>query len=87
MSIRFAPAYAVAAILCSGCSKAPNVAILGAYFPGWMLCALLGIALAMLLRVVAGVAGLHREEAQPLLYPVLALLCGTLLWICLFRGL
>ncbi|RFP15820.1 MULTISPECIES: YtcA family lipoprotein [unclassified Duganella] len=87
MSIRTMTACAVIAILCSGCGGAPSIAILGAYFPGWMLCALLGIALALAIRLLAGAGGLWRNGAPPLLYPLLALLCGTLLWLFLFRGL
>jgi hypothetical protein len=63
------------------------VAILGAYFPGWMLCALLGIALALVIRLIAGASGIRNSGGPPLLYPMLALLCGTVLWIFLFRGL
>ncbi|MRX11845.1 DUF1656 domain-containing protein [Pseudoduganella sp. FT25W] len=87
MPIRSTTAIAVTAVLCSGCGPAPSVAILGAYFPGWMLCALLGIALTVLLHLLAGAAGLHRPGGPPLLYPLLALLCATLLWLFLFRGL
>lgn len=75
-----------AALLCGGCSAAPSVAILGAYFPGWMLCALLGIALTVLMRVCAGISSLHRHGGPPLLYPLLALLCSAVIWILLFRG-
>jgi hypothetical protein len=77
-----------AAALCAGCSPAaPSVAILGAFFPGWMLCALLGIALALALRAAVAVARRGRPlEAPPLLYPALALLCGVLAWILLFQG-
>ena len=77
------PALATAA--CAGCQRAPNVAILGAFFPGWMACALLGIALAVLIRGAGAVVrpGLHTP---PLLYPLLALLCGALCWILIFRG-
>ena len=31
------------ALLCGGCSYAPNVPLFGAFFPAWMLCALIGI--------------------------------------------
>jgi hypothetical protein len=88
MSSQSATACAVTALLlCSGCSGAPSVAILGAYFPGWMLCALLGIALTALIRLLAAASGIWREASPPLLYPLLALLFGTLTWIFLFRGL
>jgi len=52
-----------------------------------MLCALLGIALTVALRVGAGICGLHRHGGPPLLYPLLALLCSAVIWILLFRGL
>lgn len=74
------------ALLCGGCSQAPSIAILGAFFPGWMVCALLGIVMALLIRSAAGLALPAGRRAPPLLYPVLALLCGTLSWIVLFRG-
>src|SRR5476651_830623 len=48
---------------------------------------LLGIALTVVLRILAGVSGLHRHGGPPLLYPLLALLCGAVIWILLFRGL
>jgi len=74
------------ALLCGGCSQAPSIAILGAFFPGWMVCALLGIVMALLIRSAAGLALPAGRRAPPLLYPVLALLCATLSWIVLFRG-
>ncbi len=87
MSIRTVTACAVIAILCSGCVSAPSIAILGAYFPGWMLCALLGIALTLVIWLLASIGGIWRGGGSPLMYPLLALLSGTLLWIFLFRGL
>lgn len=80
-------AFATAAALsCGGCSRAPSVAVFGAFFPGWMLCALLGIALAVLIRGVAAVALPRPWNAPPLLYPALALLCAALCWMLIFRG-
>jgi len=73
-------------LLCSGCSLAPSVAVFGAFFPAWMVCAVLGIVLAVVARVLAGAAGLIKPPAPPLLYPMLALLLGAVAWIFLFRG-
>lgn len=87
MPIQTVTACIVSAVLCSACSSAPSVAIFGAYFPGWMLCALLGIALTVAMRLLASASGIWRNGSPPLLYPLLALLCGTVLWIFLFRGL
>lgn len=74
-------------LLCSGCSLAPSVAIFGAFFPAWMVCALLGLVLAVVARAVASATGLSaRQPAPPLLYPMLALLFGAVAWLILFRG-
>jgi hypothetical protein len=78
-------ALASSALLCSGCSLAPNIPLFGAYFPGWMLCALLGIALAIAVRVASVATGLGRAS-PPLLYPLLAMLFTAAGWILFFRG-
>ena len=43
-----------------GCSRvgAPSFVFFGAFFPGWMFCALLGIVVAILARVVFVATGL-----------------------------
>lgn len=76
---------ALAPLCCAGCNRAPNVVILGAFFPGWMISALLGIVLTLLLRVAVAVAR-PAMTTPPLLYPLLALLCGVVSWILIFRG-
>jgi len=73
-------------LLCSGCSLAPSVAIFGAFFPSWMISALLGIVLTLAARAIAGATGIIASPAPPLLYPMLALLFGTLAWLILFHG-
>lgn len=77
---------ATVALLCGGCSQAPSVSVLGAFFPGWMVSALLGIALTVLLRALGLGRSAAPRRSSPLLYPSLALLLGTLSWIVLFRG-
>ncbi|SCK25750.1 Uncharacterised protein family protein [Variovorax sp. HW608] len=45
----------------SGCAGAPSIPLAGAYFPAWLLCALVGVlgaALARALFVMSGVAQL-----------------------------
>ena len=73
-------------LLCSGCSLAPSVAIFGAFFPDWMICALLGIVATLMARMLAGATGAIQSPAPPLLYPMLALLFSALAWIILFLG-
>jgi hypothetical protein len=72
--------------LCStGCSRAPSVAIIGSFFPVWMVCIVAGIVLAFVVR-----AQLlrHRLESQvgplALFYPCLVTLFACLLWLLIF---
>jgi cation transporter-like permease len=46
--------------LLSGCQSAPSRNILGSYFPSWMLCALIGILLAVIAQKVFVRAGIDE---------------------------
>jgi YtcA family len=68
-----------------GCSGAPSRNILGSYFPSWMVCALAGIALALLARALLKATGILNEIPVPFVV-ILAIACaGTfamwLLWL------
>ncbi|HWS65526.1 MAG TPA: YtcA family lipoprotein [Steroidobacteraceae bacterium] len=77
----------LAALSCGGCSYAPNVPLFGAFFPAWMLCALIGIVVALMVRTLSVVTGVARRVAIPAaIYPLLALLFGAAGWIFFFRG-
>jgi hypothetical protein len=78
----------VATCLLTGCSlaTAPSFELFGAYFPGWMLCALLGIVGAAGARVILTTSAL--EGMVPLQFAVctaLGLIVGLLSWMALFR--
>ena len=47
--------------LLGGCDGAPSRNILGSYFPSWMVCALVGIALALVARAIFKASGLLEE--------------------------
>jgi hypothetical protein len=71
--------------LLGGCDGAPSRNILGSYFPSWMVCALLGLALALAARVVFKALGILEELPVPLVV-MLAIGCaGTfamwLIWL------
>jgi hypothetical protein len=70
-------------VLClSGCDGAPSRNILGSYFPSWMVCALLGIALAMTARAVLQATGLLQEIPMPFVVMVAIACAGTFaLWL------
>ena len=52
--------------LVAGCDGAPSRNILGSYFPSWMVCALVGIVLALVARGVLKATGLLQELPAPL---------------------
>jgi hypothetical protein len=64
----------------------PLVDVAGAFFPGWMLCILCGIALTVLVRQI-----LWRARIEPFLgpllvvYPSLAAAIALVLWLELYR--
>ena len=78
-------AVALLSLLLASCTHAPAFNILGSYFPAWMLCALAGIVLAILLRLLFN--RLHLEEyARPeiVTYPCAAALFTCTLWLLFF---
>lgn len=68
-----------------GCTVGPTVDVLGSFFPAWLLCVVLGVAAALLARVLLGAAGLGGSLlSPPLTYlgiAVAATLGFWLLWL------
>lgn len=70
----------------TGCARSPAFNVLGSYFPGWILCIVLGIVAAVAVRVV-----LHRFDrerniaALPLFYVAVALAVACMLWLIAFE--
>src|ERR1700678_291687 len=68
-----------------GCDGAPSRNILGSYFPSWVVCALVGIGLALTARAIFKALGILEELPVPFVV-VLAIACaGTfaiwLIWL------
>jgi hypothetical protein len=75
------------AAVVGGCAVhgAPSFEIAGSYFPGWMFCGLIGIASAIVVRIVFIASGL--ADVLPLqLFVCLAigLCCGLVAWLFWF---
>ena len=71
----------------SGCasSGAPSFVIVGAYFPAWMLCAVLGIVAAIVARAVFVATGLSAVlPFQLLVCSAIGLICALLAWLLWF---
>jgi hypothetical protein len=71
--------------LLDGCNGAPSRNILGSYFPSWMVCALLGIALALTARAIFKALGILEELPVPFVVMV-AIACAStfaiwLIWL------
>lgn len=79
----FAPAIC---LLCTGCSRAPSVDIIGSFFPVWMVCLTIAIVLACILRLVL-LRYRFESEIGPvaLFYPAVVILFSCLLWLIFFR--
>ena len=79
-------ATAAALVLCgAGCDPLLNVQ--GSFFPAWMLCIVLGIALTVAMRYLFVLLRLEPHLGPPaLIYPSLALLLTVLTWLVLYRS-
>ena len=73
------------ALAISGCSYSPTQDLFGSYFPAWMLCAVLGIIAAVIIREIIGVTGINDYVVAPLLtYAALAVSATLLVWLFWF---
>jgi hypothetical protein len=74
----------VAAVFLTGCGRAPSFDVLGSFFPAWLVCLALSLALTaaarwLLLRVGVVIA------LPVLTWPSLTALFSFALWLALFR--
>jgi hypothetical protein len=74
------------ALLAAGCSRAPSFNILGSYFPAWIVCGVIGILLAVAVRLFFVRINLENELLAPLIlvYPCLTAFFTFTLWLVFF---
>mgnify|MGYP002479646911 FL=1 len=68
----------------AGCTThhAPSFSLMGAYFPSWMLCGMVGIAVAVGLRVAFVAAGVDAFLSLRLFtYVSLGIIAALLVWL------
>jgi ABC-type transporter Mla maintaining outer membrane lipid asymmetry permease subunit MlaE len=76
----------VACLVCTGCSRAPSISIIGSFFPVWMVSLVAGVVLAFAVRFLLLRYGLESEVGPvALFYPSIVALFTCLLWLILFR--
>jgi YtcA family len=71
----------------SGCGVrgAPSFDLFGAYFPGWMFCAFVGLAAAIIVRVLFVASGLASVlPLQLFVCSAIGLCCGLASWLLWF---
>jgi YtcA-like protein len=75
-----------ATLLVAGCSRAPSFNILGSYFPAWIVCGILGIVLAVVVRLFFVRINLENQLVAPLIlvYPCLTAFFTFTLWLLFF---
>ena len=72
--------------LSSSCAGAPSTTVAGAFFPAWLVCALIGALAAVLARVIFVATGLAQTLPLQLLVCVSAgTLCGAMAWTLWIR--
>jgi hypothetical protein len=75
-----------ACLMCSGCSRAPSVSIIGSFFPVWMICLTAGVVIVFIERALLLRYGIEKH-VRPLwlFYPCCVTLSACVLWIILYR--
>ena len=77
-------AMATLGIVAAGCDPVINIG--GANFPGWLLCAIVGLILAALLRQLFAVSGIEPYMGPAVvIYPCLMVLIGCITWMIFFN--
>ncbi len=72
-------------MLAGGCSTSPAQNILGSFFPAWMLCAALGIVIAVIIRLILSATRIGEYViAPPLTYACVAAAATLLVWLLWF---
>jgi hypothetical protein len=81
----FGALLSVAALSALGCSRNPNVEIVGSYFPGWMLSLSAGVVLTLISHTLLRRQGLDLTVGHPaIIYPGMVIFFTCLLWLCFF---
>jgi hypothetical protein len=73
------------AMFATGCSRNPNVDIIGSYFPGWMIALAIGLVLTLAAHYLLRRLGMNHAIGHPaIIYPSMVVLFTCLLWLCFF---
>ena len=83
--LRFRDTAIAFSLLLAGCSASPVQPIVGSYFPAWLICAVIGVIAAAIIRELLVVADLEGHLlVAPLTYVGMALGICLAAWLVLF---
>jgi hypothetical protein len=72
---------------CSSDGHSPTVDILGSYFPAWIICIVLGLALTLIARqILIGLKLNTHLHPAPLVYAAMLVVFTLALWLSFFRN-
>jgi hypothetical protein len=81
------PAIALTLTGCGADDHSPTVDILGSYFPAWIICIVLGLALTLIARqVLIGLKLNTHLHPAPLVYTGMLVLFTLTLWLAFFQN-
>ena len=71
-----------------GCEPgAPSLSLVGSYFPAWILCSLIGVAVGLAARVALSATRLAEAAAYPLVVCIATgVIAGVAAWLVFYRG-
>lgn len=73
-------------VACAGCNGAPAIDVLGSFFPAWMVCIIVAVALAFVARSLLLKYQLDSEVGHvAIFYPCVVLMFACGLWLLFFR--
>ncbi len=77
----------VASSLLAGCTLAPSISVLGAYFPDWLFCIIAGVSLTVITHAIQARENLGSWLAPvALTYPALTALFSLTVWLIFFHN-
>lgn len=89
-SVKFNWVGLLAGLVLTGCGAndhSPTVDILGSYFPAWIICIVLGLALTMITRqVLNGLKLTDYLHPAPLVYVSMLVFFTLVLWLAFFQN-
>ena len=76
-----------AILLLGGCAHSPTVDVVGSYFPAWMMCIILGIAITLIVRLLLiGLAIYAHLRLKPPILLCMAIFFTLAVWLVFFKN-